>query len=205
MTNSKKPGITTKAGPAARPNGEAAFFLRRWLADPLRIGAIAPSAPALARRMAREVRVRPGEVVVELGPGTGAVTRALLRAGVPEKSLVLVERDAEMHDFLSRRFPDAHLILGDAARLDVLLPPEWVGCVSTVVSSLPLVSFPARVRERIAEAAFEVLAHDGAFVQYTYGLFSPLPRRALGLEGRKVGFAGINLPPASVWRYTRAA
>jgi len=189
--------------PAPSGGGEVAFFLKRWLANPLRIGAIAPSAPALARRMARQTRVRDGEVVVELGPGTGAVTRALIAAGVPEERLILIERDPEMHAFLAQRFPGAHLILGDAAALDRALPPEWIGRVSTVVSSLPLVSLPNRVRDDIVRAAFTVLSPEGSFVQYTYGPFSPLPRKELGLHGRKVAFAGINLPPASVWRYTR--
>lgn len=180
------------------------LFLRRWLANPLGIGAIAPSAPALARRMAREVLLGDDEVVVELGPGTGAVTRALLEGGVPEDCLVLVERDRELHDYLARRFPRALLIRGDARRLARRLPVELHGRVSTVVSSLPLVSLTRRARDDIVNGAFAVLAPGGRFVQYTYGLFSPLPRKELGLDGRKVGFAGVNLPPASVWCYTRS-
>lgn len=185
------------------PGGELGLFLRRWLANPLRIGAIAPSAPALARRMARETLLHDGEVVVELGPGTGSVTRALIAAGVPEDRLVLVERDAELQDHLAHRFPRALLLRGDARRILTLLPVELHGRVSTVVSSLPLVSLPRRVRDDIVTGAFAVLAPHGRFVQYTYGLFSPLPHKSFGLEGRKVAFAGINLPPASVWRYTR--
>lgn len=199
---------TAKSSPVSEessPGGEVVFFLRRWLADPRSIGALFPAMPALARRMAREVRLADDQVVVELGPGTGAVTKALLRAGVPEDRLVLVERDPDMHAYLAQRFPGAHLILGDAAQLDSILPAEWVGNVSTVVSSLPLMTLPAEVRAGIADAVFRTLSTGGAFVQYTYGLFSPLPRKALGIEGQKVAFAGINLPPASIWRYTRAA
>jgi phosphatidylethanolamine/phosphatidyl-N-methylethanolamine N-methyltransferase len=184
---------------------ETVLFLRRWLANPLKVGAIMPSAPALARRMARETLVRDGEVVVELGPGTGAVTRALLTSGVPEDRLVLVERDSFMHAYLARRFPNAILIHGDARRLERILPESCHGKVSTVVSSLPLVSLPNRVRDDIVKSAFAMLAPGGRFVQYTYGMFSPLPRKELGIAGRKVAFAGINLPPASIWRYTRLA
>lgn len=216
MFDRKIPGSSQSSpspGPSAAPlppdgagsEGEIALFLRRWLANPLGIGAIAPSAPALARRMARETLVRDGEWVIELGPGTGSVTRALLAAGVPEDRLILIERDRQLHDYLARRFPAATLIHGDARRLARVLPPSCRGRVSTVVSSLPLVSLPKRSRDAIVNGAFAVLAPGGRFVQYTYGLFSPLPRKALGLEGRKVAFAGINLPPASVWRYTRPA
>lgn len=198
-----------RAGRAANnafvPNddGELALFLRRWLANPFKIGAIVPSAPALARRMARETQHKDGEVVVELGPGTGAVTRALLKAGVAEENLVLVERDEQMYDFLKTRFPRATLILGDARQLDQILPACWVGKVSTVISSLPLMGLPGNVRDDIVNAAFTVMSEGGHFVQYTYGLFSPIPRKQLGLTGKKVAFAGVNLPPASVWRYNR--
>jgi phosphatidylethanolamine/phosphatidyl-N-methylethanolamine N-methyltransferase len=184
--------------------GEIAFFLRRWLANPRRVGAIMPSAPALTRRMAREVRLHnDDDVVVELGPGTGAVTRALIQVGVPEGRLVLVERDPKMCAFLRRRFPLARLIQGDAGRLEEVLPARWHGRVSTVVSSLPLVSLPRGLRDDIVNGAFRVMSDRGRFVQYTYGLFSPLPRKHLNLVGRKVAFAGVNLPPASVWRYRR--
>ena len=201
--DSENPDLIGSRPDAGDDDGAFGLFLRRWFANPLSIGAIAPSAPALARRMAREVRWRDGEVVVELGPGTGAVTRALLEAGIPEDRLVLVERDRQLHAYLARRFPRALLIRGDARRLARRLPLELHGHVSAVVSSLPLVSLPRRARDEIVNGAFAVLAPGGRFVQYTYGLFSPLPRKELGLDGHKVGFAGINLPPASIWRYTR--
>lgn len=181
------------------------LFWRRVITDPLRIGAIVPSAPGLARRMAREARVRPGEAVVELGPGTGAVTRALVAGGVPEERLILVERDRHLHAFLAERFPRAMVIRGDAARLDTLVPERWRGRVSTVISGLPLVNFSRRECDAIVHAAFAVLAPDGRLVQYTYSPFSPLRRERLGIEGRKVAFAAFNLPPATVWRYTAGA
>lgn len=184
--------------------GEFAFFLRRWLENPRRVGSIMPSGPALTRRIAREVCLRNADdVVVELGPGTGAVTRALICAGVPEDRLILVERDPKMCGFLRHRFPSAQLIQGDAGCLEEVLPARWHGRVGTVVSSLPLVSLPRGLRDDIVNGAFRVMSDRGRFVQYTYGLFSPLPRKHLNLVGRKVAFAGVNLPPASVWRYQR--
>jgi phosphatidylethanolamine/phosphatidyl-N-methylethanolamine N-methyltransferase len=189
----------------SKGNSALGLFLRRWLANPTKIGAVAPSAPALTRRMARETHVADDSAVIELGAGTGAVTRALLAGGVPKERLLLVERDGDLAQFLRESFPGVTVIKGDAAELVQLLPECWRGRVSTVVSSLPLMSFPKAVRHAIAEAAFGVLSPGGRFVQYTYGPFSPLPAAALGLEGRRVGFAGVNLPPATVWRYTRVA
>ena len=194
-------------GPRAprRRRTELALFLRRWLAHPLRIGAIAPSAPALARAMARaaQTELTDGNVVLELGPGTGSVTRALLAAGLPEARLVLVERDRHLHAWLEGQFPRANVLLSDARELDAILPAGQAGRVSTVVSSLPLNSLPRSERDEIVRAAFRVLADDGSFVQYSYGVPSPLPCEALGLTGQRVGFAAANLPPATVWRFSR--
>ena len=178
------------------------LFWRRLFSNPLGIGAVLPSTPGLARRMAREVVLRDGEAVVELGPGTGTVTRALIAAGVPEDRLILVERDEEMHGFLVEQFPDATVIHGDAAELGEILPRRWNGRVSTVVSSLPLLGLPVGRRARIADAVFAALADQGRLVQYTYSPFCPLRRAAPHIRGQKTGFAAFNLPPATVWRYT---
>ena len=191
-----------------RVNGNCGFhtalglFWRRWFSNPLGIGAVVPSAPGLTRRMAREVILRDGEAVVELGPGTGTVTRALIKAGVPEERLILVERDEEMHGFLVEKFPQATVIHGDAAELDDILPGQWKGRVSTVVSSLPLLGLSFARRARIADAVFAAMADQGRLVQYTYLPFCPLRRAAPHIRGHKTGFAAFNLPPATVWRYT---
>lgn len=178
------------------------LFWRRWISNPRAIGAVAPSAPALSRRMAREVLLRDGEGVLELGPGTGTVTRALIESGVPEERLILVERDREMHGYLVDRFPGALVLLGDAAELEKLLPETWKGRISTVVSSLPLLGFSLSQRARIADAVFAILAEGGRMVQYTYSPFCPLREAVPGLNSRRTGFAAFNIPPATIWRYT---
>ena len=191
---------------ARRRRTELALFLRRWLAHPRHIGAIAPSAPALARAMARaaQTELANGGLVVELGPGTGSVTRALLATGVPEERLVLVERDRRLHAWLEEQFPKANVVLSDARQLEEILPAGEAGRVSTAVSSLPLNSLPRNERDEIVRAALRVLSDDGSLVQYSYGVRSPLPCEALGLRGKRFAFAAANLPPATVWRYSRA-
>ena len=191
--------------PPRRRRTELGLFLRRWLANPLRMGAIAPSAPALARAMARAAQMHGGngDLMVELGPGTGSVTRALLATGVSEERLVLVERDRHLHAWLDGHFPRATVLHSDARRLDEILPAEQAGRVSTVVSSLPLNSLPRAECVDIVRAAFRVLSDDGCLVQYSYGVTSPLPCETLGLSGRRVEFAAANLPPATVWCFSR--
>ena len=152
---------------------------------------------------AAQTELTDGNLVVELGPGTGSVTRALLAAGVPEERLILVERDRHLHAWLEGQFPKANVFLSDARNLDEILPAGQAGRVSTVVSSLPLNSLPRIEREKIVRAAFRVLSDDGSLVQYSYGVPSPLPCEALGITGQRVAFAAANLPPATVWRFSR--
>jgi len=172
------------------------------------MGAIVPSAPALARTMARVAHPddeREAEhLLVELGPGTGSVTRALVAAGVPEERLVLVERDQYLHAWLEGQFPKAKVLHSDARMLDEILPRRQRGSVSTVVSSLPLNSLPKCERDEIVRAALRVLSDDGCLVQYSYGVPAPLPCEEFGLIGERMGFAAANLPPATVWKFTRA-
>lgn len=180
------------------------------LANPRRIGAVFPSGRPLARAMARAgVRFdSQGEddgYTVELGAGTGVVTRALLDAGIRPERLLVVELEPTLADFLRRRFPACRVIEGDARRLADLLPPEARGRVRQVVSSLPLRGMPAPVRDAIVDACFAVLPPDGPLIQYTYPPFSPLPMQRLGLAGAKVERVFANLPPAAVWRFHRKA
>src|SRR4051812_12121131 len=93
---------------------DSRLFLRRWLRNPMRIGAIAPSGRALADAMARLVPLEDDSPVVELGGGTGVIPAALLRAGVAPGRLVVIERDGLLHRHLSERFPHVRVVLGDA-------------------------------------------------------------------------------------------
>jgi phosphatidylethanolamine/phosphatidyl-N-methylethanolamine N-methyltransferase len=166
-------------------------------------GAVAPSGRPLARAMARAVgSVRQG-MIVELGPGTGPVTRALLERGFDPRSLVLVEYDAGFCRMLAGRYAPATVIHGDAYDLRRTLAPFADWRIGAVVSSLPLLNQPHARRERLIADAFDLMGPDGVFVQFTYGLLSPIPRETCA--GRYVAHGGgpiwRNLPPARVWTY----
>jgi phosphatidylethanolamine/phosphatidyl-N-methylethanolamine N-methyltransferase len=182
---------------------EPILFLRRWLKDPLKIGAIAPSGRDLATAMARLVPIASQEPVIELGGGTGSITEALLDAGVPPSRLFVVERDEALHDLLVKRFPQVRVLLGDAAELTTLLRPLGISRASAVVSGLPLLTMRDSVRDRIVEESFALLEPGAPFIQFTYGLASPIPRRKLGVQGEVKSRVLNNLPPASVWLYHR--
>jgi phosphatidylethanolamine/phosphatidyl-N-methylethanolamine N-methyltransferase len=192
---------TARAQPEA--DSEELLFLKRWFANPLKVGAVLPSSPFLARLVARQVRRQPEEFVVELGAGTGSVTKELLRAGIPADKLLVIEIDPKLVAFLRREVPEARIIQGDATRLSELLPREAVGRVGTVISGIPMVTVPLEIQQRMVDAWFAVLARGGYMLQYTYSLVSPLPEAKLGLKGRRRGIAVRNLPPAWVWSYER--
>jgi phosphatidylethanolamine/phosphatidyl-N-methylethanolamine N-methyltransferase len=111
-------------------------FFRALMADPYRVGAITPSGPALAELITREISASTGPVI-ELGPGTGVFTSALLRRGVREENLALIEYGSDFVRLLQLRFPDAHVLWMDAAQLKNLAVFEKASA-GAVVSGLPL-------------------------------------------------------------------
>ena len=168
-----------------------------------------PSGRLLAEAMALATQAaiagRAG-YVVELGAGTGEVTKALLAAGIAPERLVLVERDPEFASFLRRHFAGPRIVEGDAARLPRLLADNGLAPLAAVVSSLPLLSLPAEVVNGIVNGVFEALPRGAALVQFTYGPKPPVPhalRRRLQLHGVRGKRIWRNVPPAVVWTFRR--
>ncbi|MFO1150670.1 MAG: methyltransferase domain-containing protein [Alsobacter sp.] len=189
------------APPLARLLHDEARFIRTWLDKPLRTGAISPSSPALARAMALEVDPFRTGPVIELGPGTGPVTAALIARGIAEERLVLLEFDPEFCALLRERFPRARVIQGDAYALQASLAGVLEEPAAAVVSSLPLLTRPEPERIALLREAFALMAPRAPFIQFTYGLVSPVPREAGGFAARVSPPVWLNLPPARVWTY----
>jgi len=183
------------------PSGRWLFF-RRALAHPLQLGTPIPSSPALGRLIASHIGDRKRGLTVEIGGGTGVITRQLLAAGVPADRLLVLEIDPEMADYLRASLPEANVTTGDARDLAALLPPSWLGQVDTIVSGIPMAVLSAAYQRQLIDAMFSTLAHDGRYLQYTFTLGgSPVRARRLGLTARRLGTTFGNFPPASVWTY----
>ncbi len=187
-------------------------FLQAWMSDPLGVAALAPSSRALAAVITAEITSAHAPVI-ELGPGTGAFTRALLERGIPQNELTLVECSRELASRLQALFPEARVHWGNAARLgsiDPWRPGETAkggALAGAVVSGLPLLNMPPRTVMKILSGAFgRHLRPHAAFYQFTYGPACPVPRSILdrlGLKARRIGGVLANFPPASVYRITR--
>jgi phosphatidylethanolamine/phosphatidyl-N-methylethanolamine N-methyltransferase len=178
-------------------------FLRSWIEKPLHMGAVMPSGKLLARTMASYVDVESDAPVVELGPGTGAITNALIDRGVDQKRLVLVEYNPGFCALLRDRYPQAQVIQGDAYRLRDSLHEVLAKPASAVVSGLPQVTKPMQTRLRLIRDAFLALAPGAPFVQFTYSVAPPIPRSLPGVSTEASERVWINLPPARVWVYRK--
>lgn len=180
----------------------AGLFFRRWLANPLQMGSVVPSSATLCRQIARHAACAPDETVLELGAGTGVVSRALLENGLSPRRLVLVEIVPEMAEHLRQSLPGVRVIAGDARALPRLLGSSTPK-VGAVICGVPLVLLPLAEQRRFAEA-FRAVAPDCGFLHYSYCITSPLPWRKLGLHARRLSWTARNFPPASVWHYRPA-
>jgi phosphatidylethanolamine/phosphatidyl-N-methylethanolamine N-methyltransferase len=183
-------------------------FFRQWVRNPLRTAAVAPSSRELAAAMVAELPTDTRRVI-ELGGGTGALTRALLAHGVRGDDLLVVEFNEELHAHLHARFPAVRIALGDARHLGAIVGHCGYivdGPADAIISGLGLLAMPQDTQQQILSEAFACLRPGGRFIQFTYGPQPPVAdavRQALGLAVRKGNFILRNVPPATVYVYER--
>jgi phosphatidylethanolamine/phosphatidyl-N-methylethanolamine N-methyltransferase len=187
-----------------RPIDDEVQFIRSWIEKPLSTGAVMPSGKLLARTMARQVDIETPGPIIELGPGTGPVTEALVAQGVDPARLVLVEFNPVFCRMLRSRYPDATVVQGDAYRLKHLLGSLMREPAAAVVSGLPLFTKPLRTRLRLISDSFGLLSPGAPFIQFTYAVVSPIPRTLPGVQSRATERIWLNLPPAQVWVYRKS-
>ena len=177
-------------------------FLRALIARPKNVGAVAPSSRALARAIARQIDpTRPGPIL-ELGPGTGVITAALLERGIAPERLTVIEYDPDFAAAIAARFHGVHVIQGDAFDLKRTLGARHVESFAAIVSGLPLLNFPMPRRLALMEALASQMAPGAPLIQFSYGMHAPV----VPPPGHSVHCAALvwaNLPPARVWVYRK--
>ena len=176
---------------------ESAFF-SAFLANPLKVASPLPSGPALARAIADQVDPQRPGTVLELGPGSGAVTAALLER-IESARLTAIEYDADFCGLLRHRFPSLRVIQGDAFHFDELIDTP----LSAIVSGLPILVLKDDERRVFLDTCLARLPAGAPFVQFSYSAMAPVPAPpGVTVESRLVW---ANLPPMHVWRYARSA
>lgn len=178
-------------------------FFRGWLEKPRAVGSIVPTSSVTARRMASVIDTTSGLPVLELGPGTGVITRAILERGVPPENLYAIEYSEDFADFLRMEFPDANIIQGDAFDLDKTLGEHSGLKFDSVVSGVPLLNFPVARRIAYIEGILDRLPEGRPIVQLTYGPLSPVPPGRGNYTVSHLDFVFRNVPPTQLWVYRR--
>jgi phosphatidylethanolamine/phosphatidyl-N-methylethanolamine N-methyltransferase len=172
-------------------------FLRGLVSDPMGVSAPTPSSPALARVIAAQVDPSRDGLVIELGPGTGVVTQALLEHGISADRVVAIEQEASFVGLMRERFPGMTVCNGDALLFENCIPAR--AKVAAVVSGLPLLNLPVPTRRSLLRRALRCQGRSGRFIQLSYGWHPPVaPEPGIGLNGQIVW---RNFPPAHVWTY----
>jgi phosphatidylethanolamine/phosphatidyl-N-methylethanolamine N-methyltransferase len=180
---------------------DVAFF-KSFLARPWKVASPVPSGRRLAHKIAAQIDPEPGGVVLELGPGTGAVTRAIRERGIAEEALVLIESEPEFVALLRSAFPRARVLEGDAFAFADLLGNDTRG-VCTIVSGLPVVGEPAERKRAFLESAMKALPPDKPFVQFSYSRRPPLPQID-GVETKRAATVWQSIWPMRIWVYRRS-
>ena len=177
-------------------------FLNRLVARPRTTGAIAPSGRALSRAMAAQIPDGAKGPILELGPGTGVVTAAMLARGIAAERITAVEYDGAFAAMVAARYPGVHVINGDASDLQKTLGARAGEKYSAVLSSMPLINFPMAMREALLKDIFARLEPGAPFIQFSYRLGPPVPPPQ-GVSVTRAAFILLNAPPARVWVYRR--
>ena len=176
-------------------------FLRALIARPKNIGALMPSSPALAEAIASQINPHLGPVL-EIGPGTGVVTEAILARGVAPERLTLLEYDEDLAGHLAERYPRAHVIHGDAFELDRLLGPRDGNPFGAIVSGIPLLNHSMARRQAFVLGLGRRLMPGAPLIQFSYGPQAPV-KAPPGYTVTRTASILANIPPAKVWVYRR--
>ncbi|MGF9565373.1 phospholipid N-methyltransferase PmtA [Neorhizobium sp. JUb45] len=178
-------------------------FFKGWMDGPKSVGAICPTSSITAKRMASVINPASGLPVLELGPGTGVITKAILERGVAPDNLVSIEYSTDFYQNLVKAYPGVHFVNGDAFDLDKTLGDKSGVIFDSVISAIPLLSFPMERRIALLESALDRMPAGRPFMQITYGPISPVIAKPDRYKIKHYDFVVRNIPPAQLWVYTR--
>ncbi len=182
--------------------GDKLEFAKSLVSKPKTVGAIAPTSARTAAKMTSLIRPDSGLPVLELGPGTGVITKAILDRGVNPENIYSIEYSASFIPGLKRRYPGINFIHGDAFNIAEIAKQLGIERFDCVISALPLLNFPISQRIRLVVAALKLVDQGQSMIQFSYGPNSPVPERSKNFEVGHLGTVLRNIPPARIWTYT---
>ncbi|WP_048647170.1 phospholipid N-methyltransferase PmtA [Nitratireductor soli] len=197
-------GLDVRKAIADRFGDELRFF-RGWIDQPKAVGSIIPTSGVTARRMASVIDTSSGLPVLEVGPGTGVITRAILAHGVKPENLYAVEYSPDFVKHLRDCYPGVNVIEGDAFDLDQTLGADAPTQFDSVISGVPLLNFPVAARISYLESLLRRMPEGRPVVQLTYGPKSPIPPGQGDYTVEHFDFVIRNIPPTRLWVYRRAS
>lgn len=183
---------------------EEVRFIKGLIDGPKAVGAIAPTSSITARRMASIIDPTLGGPILELGPGTGVITRAILERGVEPSRLTSIEYSRDFYERLVVDFPGVNFIHGDAFRIHDALSGQDGVRFDAIVSGVPLLNVPTPQRVKYIEELLDLVRPGGAIVQISYGPLSPVPPGKGNYSVEPLDWIVRNLPPARLWVYRKA-
>lgn len=189
---------------ASKFDDELRFF-KGWIDKPKAVGSIVPTSSVTARRMASVVDPGSGLPVLEVGPGTGVITRAILACGIKPENLYAVEYSEDFVRHLEDHYPGVNVIQGDAFDLDKTLGDKRGLRFDSVISGVPLLNFPVAQRIAYLEDLLNRIPVGRPVVQLTYGPLSPIPAGRGNYTVKHFDFVIRNIPPTQLWIYRRPA
>ena len=179
------------------------LFLRTWFKQAKTVGSVWPTSPHMAKRIASAINTQSGLPVLELGPGTGSITQAILATGLKPEKLFAVEYTQEFVELLKSKFPEINLIHGDAFNLNEALGSKNQTIFDCVISGLPLLNFPVATRIAFVEDALKRVPAGRPLIQFCYGPFPPVAAKLGHFTVERYDNVLRNLPPAQLWIYLR--
>jgi phosphatidylethanolamine/phosphatidyl-N-methylethanolamine N-methyltransferase len=180
-------------------------FFKGWIDKPKAVGSIVPTSSTTARKMASVVNPNSGLPVLEVGPGTGVITRAILAQGVKPENLYAVEYSSDFVRHLRQLYPGVNVIEGDAFNLDATLGDKSGLTFDSIISGVPLLNFPVAQRVAYVESLLDRIPTGRPIVQLTYGPLSPIPPGRGDYTVEHFHFVIRNIPPTQLWIYRRGA
>jgi phosphatidylethanolamine/phosphatidyl-N-methylethanolamine N-methyltransferase len=178
-------------------------FIKGVMSTPKTVGAIMPTSARMATRMASIIDTGSGLPVLELGPGTGVITKAILEKGVAPEDLVSVEYSSEFVRHLRGKYPGVNFVNGDAFSLAETLEHYRGRKFDCVISGIPLLNFPMHMRVKLIEDLLKLVPVGRPVVQFSYGPVSPVVARPDSYTIKHFDFVVRNIPPAQIWHYRK--